>query len=159
MTLAHKYDYRRTLPHLQKGNRPLFVTFNSLHRWQLPEHVRNIVLESCLREHEKTIDLHCVVVMPDHVHMMFTALRDQEEWTYSLPEILHSIKGSSAHAINKALRRSGPVWQSEFFDHVLRSNDSLCEKVDYICQNPVRAGLVMEEAEYPWLWRGRVPVI
>jgi len=70
MTLAHKYDYRRTLPHLQKGSRPLFVTFNTFDRWQVPEHIRNIVLASCLREHEKTIDLHCAVVMPDHVHRL-----------------------------------------------------------------------------------------
>jgi putative transposase len=51
------------------------------------------------------------------------------------------------------------VWQDEFFDHVLRCNESLAEKVDYLCQNPVRAGLVKAEADYPWLWRGQVSII
>jgi putative transposase len=72
---------------------------------------------------------------------------------------MHAIKGVSARRINVLLGRSGPVWQEEFFDHVLRSNDSLAEKIDYICQNPVRAGLVEIEGDYRWLWRGAAPIL
>ncbi len=61
--------------------------------------------------------------------------------------------------INVLLGRSGAIWQEEFFDHVLRSNDSLAEKVDYICQNPVRAGLVKVEGEYRWLRRDAIPIL
>ena len=50
------------------------------------------------------------------------------------------------------LRLSGPVWQEESFDHVLRSDESLKEKCEYIRQNPVRKGLVMRPEEYRWLW-------
>jgi len=57
------------------------------------------------------------------------------------------------------LNRTGPVWQEEFFDHVLRSNESLVDKVDYVCENPVRAGLVESEGEYRWLWKGKIPVL
>ncbi|MGH9581133.1 MAG: hypothetical protein ACRD2R_09070 [Terriglobales bacterium] len=63
----------------------------------------------------------------------------------------------SARAVNRALNRMGRVWQEESFDHVLRSNESLSEKVDYVCQNPVRAGLVTAPELYPWLWRGKIP--
>ena len=64
------------------------------------------------------------------------------------------------HACDQGcLGRSGPVWQAKFFDHVLRSNDGLAEKGDYICQNPVRAGLVAAEGEYRWLWRGAIPIL
>jgi REP element-mobilizing transposase RayT len=105
------------------------------------------------------IDLHAAVVMPDHVHLIFSVLADADGWPCRLPEIMHSIKGKSAHFINQALNKSGPVWQDEFFDHVLRCNESLAQKVDYICQNPVRAGLVRLEAGYPWLWRGEIPTI
>jgi putative transposase len=72
---------------------------------------------------------------------------------------MHAIKGGSARKINQLLARHGLVWQEEFFDHVLRSNDSLAETVDYICQNPVRAGLVKAEGEYRWLWRATIPVL
>ena len=40
----------------------------------------------------------------------------------------------------------------EFFDHVLRSDESLKDKCEYIRQNPVRRGLVTRPEEYRWLW-------
>ena len=40
-----KYNYRRRLPHIQKDYRPLFITFTTDHRWQLPAEARDIVLE------------------------------------------------------------------------------------------------------------------
>jgi REP element-mobilizing transposase RayT len=106
-----------------------------------------------------TIDLHAVVVMPTHAHLLFTPLRNAEGWTVSLPEVMRLIKGRSAHFLNRLLDRHGPVWQQESFDHVLRSNESLSEKVNYIGQNPVRARLVRWEVDYRWLWRGEIPIL
>jgi len=159
MTLARKYSYRRTLPHLQKDDRPVFVTFPTLNRRQLPEEARGCVLRSCLEEHGRTMTLHAGVVMPDLVHLILTANRKSDGWNFSLPEILQAVKSRAARAVNVTLHRSGPVWQQESFDHVLRSNESLGEKIDYVYMNPVRAGLVRDWREYPWLWRGEVPVI
>jgi hypothetical protein len=45
-----------------------------------------------------------------------------------------------------------PVWEEESFDHVLRSDESLEDKREYIRQNPVRAGLVKTLEDYRWLW-------
>jgi len=97
--------------------------------------------------------VHGMVVMPDHVHLVFTPLEDSEGNPYGLAEIMHSIKGASAKSLNKALNRSGHVWQDESFDHILRSEEAIRSKVEYICQNPVRKGLVASEEDYPWLWR------
>ncbi len=97
--------------------------------------------------------------MPDHTHLLMSQLRNIDGWNFSLPQIMHAINGVSARKINLLLDRHGPVWQEEFFDHVLRSNDSFEEKADYICQNPVREGLVKAESEYRWLWRGKLPLI
>jgi REP element-mobilizing transposase RayT len=159
MYLDRKYSYRRTLPHILKDNRPVFVTFATYQRRELPATARELVFQCCLREHGTTIDLHAAVVMPNHVHLIFTPLRNVEGSLYSLPQVLRLIKGRSAHLINKIFDRRGPVWQEEFFDHVLRGNESLAEKVDYICQNPARAGLVRGEMGYRWLWRGDLPVL
>lgn len=100
----------------------------------------------------KRIRLYAAVVMPDHVHMLFTPLRDEETRSYNVAVIAQAIKGSSAHSINKLLGRSGPVWQEEYFDHVVRSYESLREKIEYIRQNPVRRGLARTPDDYPWLW-------
>jgi REP element-mobilizing transposase RayT len=154
-----RYEYRRRLPHYQKDDHPLFVTFTTFHRWILPVPARRLVLDCCLKENGVKIELHAAVVMPDHVHLIYSPLRREDGWSYSLPEVVHAIKGRSARLINVALRRSGHVWQEECFDHVLRSNDRLVDRVEYVCLNPVRARLVRNEAEYEWSWKGRVPVL
>jgi hypothetical protein len=63
-----------------------------------------------------------------------------------------SLKGASAHTVNRALKRTGAVWQQEWFDHQLRSDESLRQKADYVIANPVRAGIVARPEQYRWLW-------
>ena len=46
----YKYAYRRTLPHFQKANRAVFVTFSSDKRWVLPETARQAALNCFLSE-------------------------------------------------------------------------------------------------------------
>lgn len=55
--------------------------------------------------------------------------------------------------MNQLLGRSEALWQTESFDHMLRSGERTREKAEYICANPVRAGLVEHEDEYRWIWR------
>jgi REP element-mobilizing transposase RayT len=148
-----KTQYRRHLPHIQAEDKPHFVTFATYKRWVIPESIRYLVLEHCLHENGIKLHMHGLVVMPDHVHIIFTPLKDAQGSPYGLAEIMNGIKGASAHGINKALNRRGRVWQKESFDHILRSDEKAREKVEYICQNPVRKGLVQEENHYPWLWR------
>ena len=110
------------------------------------------MFDSCLHIDAHLAELHGVVVMPDHVHILLTPLRDAFGEEFSLPEILHSLKSFSAHEINKALTRRGAVWLDESFDHVLRSEDNLDAKIEYLRQNPVRRGLVRTPNLYRWLW-------
>ncbi len=120
----------------------------------LPEHARSIVLESCLHDNGTKFDLRVAVVMPDHVHMIFTPqINAQAMEVYSLADIMDAVKGASSHTINKVLGRKGRVWQTESFDHVLRSSESLDVKVQYLLENPVRQGLVGDWTDYPWLWK------
>ena len=149
-----KYDYRRRLPRHQRDNHPRFVTFTTARRWILPPKCRAIVLECCLTENGVKFELHAAVVMPDHVHLIYSPLQREDGWSYSLPEIMKAIKGRSARQINLALNRTGPVWQEEFFDHVLRSNDSLVDRVDYTCQN--RYARESHELRLPTLGFGKV---
>jgi REP-associated tyrosine transposase len=145
--------YRRQLPHLQCDDKPHFVTFCTDKRWILPERIRSTVLESCLHDNGKKFDLKVAVVMPDHVHLIFTPLMNMQAMeVYSLAEIMDAVKGASAHKINKILGRKGQVWQAESFDHVLRSSESLDTKIAYVLENPVRRGLVNVWSEYPWIW-------
>jgi REP element-mobilizing transposase RayT len=146
--------YRRQLPHLQYDDRQHFVAFCTHRRWILPERVRSIVLGCCLHDNGERFDLRVAVVMPDHVHMIFTPLLNQQALEiYSLAEIMEAVKGASAHKVNKMLGRKGRVWQAESFDHVIRSSENLDAKIEYLLQNPARLGLVQEWSDYPWLWK------
>jgi REP element-mobilizing transposase RayT len=165
--LSTKYCYRRRLPHLQKADVAVFVTFYSGARVALPGKARDLVLEHCLREagvgnvarapspvngRQPRINLYAAIVMPDHVHLLFMPLRDESGWPFALVDIMQCLKSATAHRINKLLHSSGPVWEEESFDHVLRSDESLKDKCEYVRQNPVKAGLVTEPGDYRWLW-------
>src|ERR1700756_4129038 len=124
-----KAFYRRKLPHLQRDDRPHFVTFCTYQRWILPEPARSIALGCCLHDNHVKMTVHGVVVMPDHVHVIFTPLINQLALeVYSLAETMDAIKGASAHKINHALERRGKVWQTESFDRVLRSSEALDQR-------------------------------
>ena len=86
--------------------------------------------------------------MPDHVHLIFAPYEG-----YELATILSRVKSVSAHDINVTTGCRGHVWQREYFDRIIRSNEDLPKKIDYICNNPVRAGLVATIDKYPWIWR------
>ena len=150
--LANKYDYRRRLPHFQKADRPIFVSFRKGTTAPLAEHCRSAVFDCCLYGNGTRFHLHAAVVMPEHVHLLLTPLRDANGDVFCLRDILKGIKGASARRVNQLLDCSGPVWQEESFDYVIRCWESLQQKIDYIRQNPVRRGLVKTPEEYPWLW-------
>jgi REP element-mobilizing transposase RayT len=60
--------------------------------------------KACLQLDATKRTLHGFVVMPDHMHLVFTPLAD-DDGPISLPEILQKVKSESAHRINKLLRR------------------------------------------------------
>lgn len=147
-----KYKYRRTLPHLQQEQKAIFASFNTHDRIELAPELRDIVLECCLFQHDKMYWLYAAVVMPEHVHLLFRPQRDETGSIYSLLEIMQNLKSVSAHKINKAVKRTGRVWEAESFDHILRSSEDVGERVQYIRENPVRRRLVEWSGDYRWLW-------
>jgi len=89
------------------------------------------------------------VIMPDHVH--FFCRRATEE-SASLATFVGKWKEWTSKFAHRRLDLGPPLWQAEFFDHVLRNEDSLREKIAYVRENPVRAGLA--EAAENWTFRG-----
>ncbi|HKF21810.1 MAG TPA: transposase [Candidatus Angelobacter sp.] len=156
-----RHFYRRNLPHFQDFSAVYFVTFRTKDDLYLPAAARSIALKHCIFENEKRIELHAVVIMPTHIHLLFTALENDHAEPFSLAEIMKGIKGSSAYNINKRLGRRGQLWQDESFDRLMRSGE-FERKFNYICANPVDAGLCNRPKAYRWLWvqpaQARVPV-
>ena len=82
------------------------------------------------------------VVMPTHCHFIMVS-QDND-----LSEIMHDIKGIAAFRMLDSGLTEGRLWQRGFYDHVIRNRDDLVEKLNYIHQNPIRAGLVNDISEY-----------
>jgi REP element-mobilizing transposase RayT len=93
------------------------------------------------------------VIMLDHVHF-FCA--DAESKT-SLSKLVGAWKQWTAKEICSKLGFDIPLWQREFFDHLLRSDESYSEKWEYVRQNPVRAGFV-EHAD-DWKFVGHIDYV
>lgn len=55
-------------------------------------HPRLHVLNHCLHDHTTKLQMHAAVAMPDHVHLLFTPLRDLDGSTFGLAEIMQGIK-------------------------------------------------------------------
>jgi putative transposase len=127
--MQRKYAYRRKLPHCQPDFKAFFITFSTYQRWTLPESVRHIVIDTCLAGNGRKFSLYAVVVMPDHVHLVLAPKYDGDG-PVSIAEIMHAIKGASAHRINKSMGRRGKVWEEESFDRALRREESIEDKVD-----------------------------
>jgi putative transposase len=141
-------SYRRDLPHLAKSGKTYFITFCTRDRQLLRSKERDAVFRCCVRDHREAFWLHGLVVMPDHVHLLLTPYDN-----FRLEQIMQRMKSVSAHDIRHSTGGGGPVWQREYFDRILRSNEDLKRKADSICENPVRAGIVSAVDDYPWIWR------
>jgi len=64
--------------------------------------------------------------------------------------VIKSVKQSSMSGINQSRGTEGELWQPRFFDRALRTVEEYNEKVEYIHQNPVRAGLVSRPQDWRW---------
>jgi len=92
--------------------------------------------------------IHNVCFMPDHVHihMLLSPIGDRER---SLSAFVQAWKSSVTLRL-RARGLTGRIWQPEFFDRLLRSDESAQEKWRYIELNPVRAGLADAADQYPY---------
>ena len=88
-------------------------------------------------------DLYAWCVMPNHVHVIAELFSGE-----TLARTIHTWKSYSATAINRELGLKGHLWQREYFDRLIRDREELIAIVQYILDNPVKAGL----RDWPWVW-------
>jgi alanyl-tRNA synthetase/REP element-mobilizing transposase RayT len=153
-----KYSKRR-LPHFERPWGKYMVTFATRQKRPLTAAERDIVMESIIYAHtHRQYQLFAACVMPDHVHLLFEPqVKEQDKEGkpvfYSLGEILHGIKSTTAHKINKSAKVACVhIWEEESFDRLLRGTADLEEKFHYICRNPWDNGVVPQTENYRWLW-------
>jgi len=89
-------------------------------------------------------------VMPDHVHFFAASFDNGPGASKSLPTVIGKWKEWTAKRLTTTAGITGPIWQREFFDHLLRSEESRSEKWEYIRKNPERLNLVANADDWPY---------
>jgi REP element-mobilizing transposase RayT len=107
------------------------------------------------------------VIMPNHVHVLFEPLAG-----YCVSDIVASWKKFTARRLtgdtpgnatlpsgendtvaNREIGVPGkkpPIWHREYWDRYIRNERHFTAAVEYIHNNPVKAGLVSRAEEWPW---------
>ena len=94
--------------------------------------------------HPARYELLAWVVMPNHVHVLFTQ-RDMP-----LGKVVGSWKSYTAKEANRILRRTGQFWDEDYWDTYMRDEAQERRTRRYIENNPVKAHLVPKSAQWPW---------
>jgi len=81
--------------------------------------------------------------MPNHAHVMIEIFEN-----HPLSKVIHSWKSYTAHKANEILKRRGRFWQDEYWDRFIRSNEHYQRVVEYIHNNPVKAGLIKRQEDW-----------
>jgi len=106
-----------------------------------------------LPKHYPHVRLDALVIMPNHVHGIIVLVDDTGAGLrpaptrpapagtkrHGLPEIVCALKSFSARRINQLRNTPGqPVWQRNYYEHVVRDEDELYHIRRYIAENPLK---------------------
>jgi putative transposase len=143
---ANFYTYRRHLPHWRARGYLYFVTWR-VHRSQqdLIPAEKNTIVSSLKHFDGKRYELVGYVVMNDHVHVLVWPEENER-----LEDIIHSWKSYTAHELQRNFGRRDGIWQDESFDRIVRNEQELREKMQYVMENPLKRW--PDEEHYPWVW-------
>ena len=92
-----------------------------------------------LAEDQETL---AACLMPDHLHWLLA----------DAGRMIRAVQRFKSEATLRARCHGfqGRIWQRSFWDHVLRREESTYLVARYVVENPVRAGLVVDVADYPY---------
>jgi putative transposase len=133
----------RVPPNRAVGGLTFFVTATLTERKPRFADVRacELVLDSLAFFRKRSeIELYGFVIMPDHVHLV---VKTSEATT--LPVFVRRLKTFVAHELG-----DGAIWKKGYWSEVVADEKHLRQKLTYIHENPVRAGLVGQATDYTW---------
>ncbi|HEY3024812.1 MAG TPA: transposase [Pyrinomonadaceae bacterium] len=107
--------------------------------------VAEMLQRTLLNNDGKKYRLSAWVVMPNHVHLLATRFV-----ICALAEIMQSFKSITSHKANRTLGRSGQFWMPDYFDRYIRNAKHFKRVVEYIENNPVKAGLWLRPSDWPY---------
>ena len=89
--------------------------------------------------------VHAYVLMTNHVHLLITPHFEQ-----SLGKAMQMLGRYYVQYYNYCYQRTGTLWEGRYKATLIDSEAYLLTCMRYIELNPVRAGMVIDPADYPW---------
>jgi len=109
------------------------------------DEVAFIVYNTWLFYNGERYKIHAWVIMPNHIHILFQPLLP-----FTLSRIVEDWKKFSSREINRLINKKGHLWNLEYWDRYIRNEAHYKSAVEYIHNNPVKAGLVSVPEEWKW---------
>ena len=103
----------------------------------------NLFIDTLEHYRGSAYQLHAFVVMPDHFHALITPVA-------ALERAVQFIKGGFSHRVKVELESNMEVWQKGFSDHRIRDAADFEIHIQYIHENPVKAGLCERPEDFPY---------
>ncbi|MHB8070240.1 MAG: REP-associated tyrosine transposase [Desulfobaccales bacterium] len=100
------------------------------------------ILNKNMERYSCGIPVYCF--MPDHLHMIITGNNNEVD----LLKVISAYKQKTGFWFS--INNMGAKWQKDFYDHVIKKEESLIRNIKYILDNPVRKGIVTDWQEYPF---------
>jgi len=108
--------------------------------------LNRLIIDTLREEQERQ---HCVVyaycLMPDHLHFLVSPV----EHGISVLQFTDQFKGKATNR-SWSVGWRGKLWQPRYYDHIVRTDESVQAIAEYIIHNPVRRELVEQPDEWPW---------
>ena len=103
-------------------------------------------LQESITETKKTSNFKIIarVIMPDHFHIIINPLENDLSIIMKKVKLRFSYRYRHLHKLYK-----GTLWQTRYWDHIIRNQDDMNRHIDYIHYNPVKHGLVKNPVIWP----------
>ena len=149
-------DKEKLRNEIEKFNKQQFdkidtsLPFMTSQFWLTSPEIAAIIEDSIQHRNNIQYTLYCYCIMPNHVHILIQPLLEKDDNPFALSKIMHGLKGYTSTKCNFVLNRTGSFWFPENYDHYVRNEQEFNNVIDYILQNPVKAGLV-QDWQYNWV--------
>jgi REP element-mobilizing transposase RayT len=164
--LANKFQGKTLQEERYKVQKRYFARIDALldsagrgPRWLAEPRFAEIVAREIYALHPDHYHLHAYCLMSNHGHLLIDQqdipdpppLKDGKHYT-ALSHAMRLLKGRSGYACAGLLGHKGAFWQHESYDHVVRDEKEFERILEYIVNNPVKAGLVNDWKDWPYTY-------
>ena len=119
----------------------------------LISHIHSLREAFRLARREHPFDIRAIVVLPDHLHCIWTLPAGDADYSHRWRLIKSRFSRSLAGAgvpVRRNANGEYAVWQRRFWEHTIRDEKDFQTHADYIHYNPVKHGIVKTVAQWPY---------